>query len=182
VRVCVFCGSSPAARATHHDATVALGEALVASGCGLVYGGAQVGLMGVLADVVLAAGGEVVGVLPASLSSREIAHDGLTELHIVEGMLERKALMASRSDAFAALPGGMGTLDELFEMLTWGQLGLHPVAKPVGLLNVDGFFDDLLAFLDRATADGFVRPHDRAALLVDDTPAGLLHQLGATQP
>lgn len=167
----VFCGSSPG-RPADQVATVAFAEALVAAGHGLVYGGSSVGLMGVLADAVLAAGGAVVGVIPTGLWADEIAHPGLTELHGVGSLAARKALMAERSDAFVALPGGYGTLDELFEMITWTQLRLHD--KPCGLLQVDGFWRDLERFLDGAAAAGFIR---RRLLVSDEDPAALLAQL-----
>jgi len=140
----------------------------------LVYGGGRIGLMGVMADAVLDAHGDVTGVIPDFLASREIAHAGLTELLVVETMHARKALMAARSDAFIAIPGGLGTLDELFEMLTWSQLGLHD--KPCGLLNVTGYFDDVVRFLDRAVADGFVKARDRARIFVDTDAARLLER------
>jgi hypothetical protein len=167
----VFCGSSPG-RPADQAATVAFAEALVAAGHGLVFGGASVGLMGLLADRVLAAGGPVVGVIPAGLWADEIAHQGLTELHTVDSLAARKALMAERSDAFVALPGGYGTLDELFEMITWTQLRLHD--KPCGLLEVDGFWRDLERFLDGAGEAGFIR---RRLLVSDEDPATLLAQL-----
>jgi len=167
----VFCGSSPG-RTLDHAATVAFAEALVAAGHGLVYGGASVGLMGVLADTVLAAGGDVVGVIPSGLWADEIAHAGLTELHVVDSLAARKALMAERSDAFVALPGGYGTLDELFEMITWTQLGLHD--KRCGLLEVDGFWRHLDRFLDGAVDAGFIR---RRLLVTEEDPAALLAQL-----
>ena len=145
---------------------------MAARGFGLVYGGGGIGLMGVLADTVLAEGGRVTGVIPDFLASKEIAHDRLTELLVVETMHARKALMAARSDAFIAIPGGLGTLDELFEMLTWAQLGLHD--KPCGLLNVAGYFDDVVGFLERAVAEGFVKAHHRDRILVDTDAARLL--------
>ena len=146
-RVCVFCGSSVGVRAITRKPR-GLGERSRASGIGLVYGGGNVGLMGVVADAVLAAGGEVIGVIPRALAEREVAHAGLTELHVVDSMHTRKAMMAELSDAFIALPGGLGTLEELFEVLTWAQLGIH--RKPCGLLNVDGFYAPLKQFLDQA--------------------------------
>jgi uncharacterized protein (TIGR00730 family) len=144
------------------EAAVRLGRTLAERGHGVVYGGASVGLMGALADAALAAGGEVVGVIPRSMIDRELAHHGLTALHVVDTMHERKARMTDLADAFVAIPGGHGTLDELFEALTWSQLGIH--AKPIGLWNLEGYYDALLAFLDHASAQGFVRPHDRARL------------------
>src|SRR5262245_8842875 len=145
-RVCVFCGSKSGSRVIYADATRRFGQALVEHGCELVFGAGHVGLMGVLADAVLAAGGNAIGVIPQALVDRELAHGSLTELHIVETMHQRKSLMADLSDAFVALPGGYGTGDELFEILTWAQLGIH--SKPIGLLNVAGYFDPMLAWLD----------------------------------
>ncbi|MBX3024033.1 TIGR00730 family Rossman fold protein [bacterium] len=171
-RVCVFCGSSPGNSPEFARAAERLGRALAEAGIGLVYGGASVGLMGRLADSALAAGGEVVGVIPRALVDREVAHHGLADLRVVGSMHERKALMADLADGFVALPGGLGTLDELFEILTWAQLALH--AKPVGLLDVDGYFAPLLAFLDSAVAARFLAPAHRAMLLVADDPAALL--------
>jgi uncharacterized protein (TIGR00730 family) len=152
-----------------------LGELLVREGIGLVYGGAQVGLMGVLADTVLALGGEVVGVMPEALASRELAHKGLSELYVVASMHERKAQMAQLADAFIALPGGIGTFEELFEVWTWGQLGLHQ--KPCALLNVAGFYDKLTSFLDFVSDEGFVRKSVRDVLLVDSDAERLLTRL-----
>jgi uncharacterized protein (TIGR00730 family) len=172
--VCVFCGSNPGARDSYADAARRLGRALAARRLKLVYGGAAVGLMGALADAALAAGGEVIGVIPAALVEREIAHKGLTELHAVRSMHERKALMADLSDGFIALPGGAGTLEEAFEVWTWGQLGHH--RKPVGLINVEGFFDGLLGFLDHLTAEQFMRREHREMLLVASDPDDLLER------
>jgi uncharacterized protein (TIGR00730 family) len=179
-RVCVFCGSNSGGRPDYADAAVALADAVVAAGAGLVYGGAAVGLMGVVADRALAAGADVIGVIPEHLVGREIAHGGLTDLLVVETMTERKALMADLADCFVALPGGFGTLDELFEVLTWSQLGLH--AKPTGLLDVDGFWSQLDGFLDHAVAEGFLRPAHRRMLLRDDDPARLLARLDQWEP
>jgi uncharacterized protein (TIGR00730 family) len=173
--VCVFCGSSPGARPAYRAAAHALGAALARRGIGLVYGGGRVGLMGTVADAVLAHGGRAVGVIPAALVAREAAHEGLTALHVVESMHERKALMARLSQAFVALPGGLGTLEELCEVLTWSQLGLH--AKPCAVLDVEGYFDPLLALLDRAVAEGFVRPEHRALLIEERDPERLLDRL-----
>ena len=171
-RVCVFCGSSPGLRPAYRTAAESFGALLAERGIGLVYGGASVGLMGAVADAALAAGGEVIGVLPRALATKELAHERLTELRLVDSMHERKAQMADLSDGFVALPGGVGTLEELFEMLTWAQLGLH--AKPCALLETDGYFASLLAFLDHAVDERFVRPPHRALLLVDDAPERLL--------
>jgi uncharacterized protein (TIGR00730 family) len=171
-RLCVFSGSSPGGHPDYAAATAGLGRALAEAGIGVVYGGASVGLMGVVADAALAAGGEVVGVIPRALVDREIAHPGLSELHVVGSMHERKALMADLSDGFVALPGGTGTLDELFEVFTWGQLGLH--AKPLGLLDVRGYYAQLVAFLDHAVQERFVAAEHRDMLVLEDDAAALL--------
>lgn len=178
--VCVFCGSSAGARPSYAAAAARLGERIVERGLGLVYGGGKVGLMGVVADTVMARGGRALGVIPTFLSSREIAHAGLTEIRVVASMHERKAMMAENADAFIALPGGFGTLEELFEVLTWGQLGLHP--KPIALLNVDGFYDALLAFLDHAAAERLLKPEHRALLLVESDPDRILDRLASYTP
>jgi uncharacterized protein (TIGR00730 family) len=175
--VCVFCGARMGASPAYTRAATALGQRIGERGLGLVYGGARVGLMGALADAALAAGAPVLGVLPRSLSSVEVAHAGLTELVLVDGLHARKARMTAESDAFVALPGGFGTLDELFEALTWAQLGLH--TRPLGLLNVDGFWDPLVATIDRQVAEGFVTASDRARLSVEATADALLDALGA---
>ena len=161
-RLCVFCGSSVGNRATYADSARLLGRELAARHVGLVYGGGHIGLMGVLADAALAGGGEVIGVIPQALVDRELAHKGLTELRVVGTMHERKALMADLSDGFIALAGGFGTADELMEILTWAQLGLHD--KPIALLNVAGYFDPVLTWLDRAVEEGFVRAEHRDLL------------------
>jgi len=179
-RVCVFSGSSPGARPEYAAAARALGEAAVRRGLGLVYGGAKVGLMGVVADAVLAAGGEAIGVIPTALMTKEVAHSGLTHLRVVGSMHERKAQMAELSDAFVALPGGIGTLEELTETLSWAQLGLH--AKPCGVLNAGGYFDRLIGFLDHATEERFLAPQHRAMLLVAERPDELLDRLDAYVP
>lgn len=173
--VCVYCGSSPGVDPGFREEAAALGRALAERGQTLVYGGAHVGLMGVVADAALAAGGRVIGVIPASLRSRELAHAGLTELVVTASMHERKQIMAERADAFVALPGGLGTLDELFEIWTWSQLGLH--AKPIGLVNRAGYYDGLITFLERAEAEGFVRAADRARVRVAPSSAALLDAL-----
>ena len=178
-RVCVFCGSSHGVRPAYAAAARTLGRLLVERGLGLVYGGGNVGLMGVIADAVLEAGGEVLGVIPHALMAREIGHPGVTEMHVVDSMHERKALMADRADAFIALPGGVGTFEELFEAITWTQLGLH--AKPCGLLNVDGFYDDLLGFLDHAWAEGFIKPETRAIVKASADPGELLDLLASAR-
>ncbi|MBS1106568.1 MAG: hypothetical protein H6Q91_2070 [Deltaproteobacteria bacterium] len=176
-RICVFCGSSPGARPSYRAAAERLGAAIAKRGLGLVYGGAHVGLMGAIADAALAQGGEVIGVLPRALEAREVAHRGLTELQVVDSMHERKARMAELSGAFVALPGGIGTLEETFEAWTWTQLGLH--AKPCALLDVDGYYAPLQAFLDSAVAERFVRAEHRAMLLVDEDPERLLDALAS---
>jgi len=179
-RICVFTGSNPGVRPAYRAAAVALGELLAARGIELVYGGARIGLMGAVADATMAAGGKAIGVIPEGLKAKEVAHEGLDELHVVASMHERKALMAELSDAFIALPGGVGTFEELFEVLTWTQLGLHH--KPVGVLDVAGYYQPLLAFLDSSVAQGFVREAHRALLHADTTPDGILDQLAAWEP
>jgi uncharacterized protein (TIGR00730 family) len=178
--VCVFCGSSPGARAAYRTAAEEVARALAARGLGLVYGGASVGLMGALADAALAAGAEVVGVVPRALVEREIAHGGLSELHVVESMHERKGLMADLSDGFVALPGGAGTLEELFEVWTWAQLGLHD--KPCALLDVEGYYAGLAAFLDRAVAERFLASEHREMLMLADEPGALLDAFASWRP
>jgi uncharacterized protein (TIGR00730 family) len=174
-RTCVFCGSHDGTPSTYFAAAEALGRALAASGSGLVYGGSHTGLMGALADAVLAGGAEVIGVIPEHLVAREVAHRGLTELRVVRTMHERKAVMSELADAFVVLPGGLGTLEEFFEVLTWSQLGLH--AKPAALLNVGGFYDPLLALLANGVRDGFVYPTYRDRLVVDTDAARLVERL-----
>ena len=163
-RVCVFCGSSPGSKAAYRADAVCLGKLLGQAGLGLVYGGAQVGLMGALADAAHDHGCEVIGVIPRSLAGIEVAHQRLTRLILVETMHERKALMAQQADAFVALPGGFGTLDEFFEILTWAQLGIH--AKPCVLVNTAGYYDHLLTFLQGATGEGFLKPKNYALIHV----------------
>lgn len=177
--LCVFCGSSASSSADFHNAAKALGELCARRGIKLVYGGASVGLMGMVADATLSSGGEVIGVLPQTLVDRELAHNGLTQLFVVESMAERKQLMFDHSDAFLALPGGYGTLDEMFEMLTWMQLGISE--RPCVFLNVDGYYDHLLSFLDRAVRDGLLRSDHRAASLVAVEPEEALAKLEAWQ-
>jgi uncharacterized protein (TIGR00730 family) len=179
-RVCVFTGSSSGVRPEYRAAAAELGRVMAGRGIGLVYGGARVGLMGTLADAALAAGGEVVGVIPAALMAKEIAHSGLTELRVVQSMHERKALMSELADAFVALPGGWGTLEELFEVLTWAQLGLH--RKPCGLVNVQGYFDGLLAFLAHTIDEGFVRREYAAMIAVAASPGELLDRVASASP
>jgi len=173
--VCVFCGSSPGADPAYLEGARALGEAIAATNRVLVYGGAKLGLMGAIADTVLAAGGEVIGVLPQSLVDKEVAHRGLTQLHIVHSMHERKTMMAGFSDAFVAMPGGLGTLEELFEVWTWSQLGLH--RKPIGMFGPRAFFSPLLTYLDHLVAQGFVRKEHREAVTLDEDPYALLERL-----
>ena len=178
--VCVYCGSRAGASPAFTEAARAIGAQIARRGWRLVFGGGRAGLMGCVADAVLAGGAPVVGVIPRSLMEREMGHPGLTELHVVDTMHQRKRLMAERSDAFIALPGGIGTFEELFEVWTWRQLGYHD--KPVGLLNVDGYYDGLLAFLQGTVAQGFVSPPQHALLQVDTDPARLLDALGAAAP
>ena len=177
MRVCVFCGSRTGERTVHADAAGALGALLAARGLGLVYGGGNIGLMGRIADAALAGGGDVTGVIPQHLLDREVAHTGLTALHVVDTMHARKALMAQLSDIFIAAPGGFGTLDELCEILTWAQLGLH--RKPCGLLNVSGYFDPLLAMFDHAVQEGFLSPQHRGLIISDHDATRLLDRLSA---
>ena len=179
-RLCVFSGSSPGGHPDYTQAAEELGRALAAQEIGVVYGGAQVGLMGAIADAALEAGGEVVGVIPQALVDREIAHTGLSELHVVGSMHERKAKMAELADAFIALPGGAGTLEELIEVFTWSMLGLHE--KPLGVLNVNGYYDGLAALFDNAVAQGFLRPEHRAALHTEATPEALLERFDGWRP
>jgi uncharacterized protein (TIGR00730 family) len=174
-RVCVFAGSNPGRRPEYHEAAQTLGQELVARGLGVVYGGGSVGLMGVLADSVLAAGGEIIGVMPRGLFRREVAHQGLTTLYEVGSMHERKALMADLADGFIALPGGFGTFDELFEITTWAQIELH--SKPIGLLNVANFFQPLLALVVHASREGFIPPTHLRLLMIHENIGELLSSL-----
>ena len=178
--ICVFCGSSPGRGDAYLSAARALGGEIASRGLGLVYGGAHVGLMGAVADAALGAGGHVVGVIPEALRDKELAHDGLAELVVTGSMHERKAIMAERADAFVALPGGLGTLEELFEVWTWSQLGFH--AKPCGLLNISGYYDRLIEFLECSVDEGFVRSQHRAMLSVASAAADLLDQLARFEP
>ena len=178
--LCVFCGSRSGAAPVFGEAARSLGTLLAEQGITVVYGGARIGLMGAVADSALAAGGRVIGVIPEAIAAIEIAHEGLTELHRVGSMHERKALMAELSDGFVALPGGLGTLEELFEVWTWAQLAIH--AKPIGLLNVEGFYDSLLAFVAQQEQAGFVNAQHRALLQAAPEPAALLERLAATPP
>jgi uncharacterized protein (TIGR00730 family) len=181
LHVCVFCGSNLGRDPRHAEAARALGTTLAEGGIGLVYGGGKVGLMGTVADAALAAGGTVIGVIPRSLVDKEVEHTGLTSLRVVGSMHERKAMMSDLADGgYIALPGGLGTFEELFEVWTWAQLGYHP--KPVGMLNVGGFYDPLLAFLDTTVTQGFVKPEHRDMLLVDTEPRSLLARLESYVP
>jgi uncharacterized protein (TIGR00730 family) len=175
--VCVFCGSNPGNHSDYAAAAKALGQAIAKRGATLVYGGAEVGLMGIIADAALAAGGQVIGIIPKALMDKEIGHKGLTRLEAVGSMHERKARMAELSDGFVNLPGGTGTLEEMFEVWTWGQLGFH--AKPIGVLNVRGFYDPLMTFLDHQRDEGFVKPGLRDTLLSAESPATLLDAMDA---
>ncbi len=179
-RICVFTGSNPGKRAEYREAAQALGREMVARGLGLVYGAASVGLMGTVADAVLAGGGEVIGVIPRGLFRREVGHEGLTQLHEVNSMHERKALMADLADGFIALPGGYGTFDELFEIITWEQLGIH--SKPIGLLDVAGYFEPLLALIAHAVTEGFVPPQHSNIVIHETSPGMLLDRLASHQP
>ena len=174
-RICVFCGSSSGARPSYAEAAASLGRYLATQRITLVYGGGKLGLMGALADAALAAGGDVIGVMPRSMVEKERAHRGLSELRIVESMHERKAQMADLADAFVALPGGYGTFEEFCEVLTWTQLGLH--RKPCGVLNVDGYYDQLLALFDHAVEEQFVKPAHREMVLSDPEPEALVRRL-----
>jgi uncharacterized protein (TIGR00730 family) len=179
-RVCVYSGSNAGTRSEYADAAEQLARALVARGLDVVYGGADVGLMKVVADTTMAAGGRVIGIMPESLVAREIGHRDITELHVVASMHERKALMEELSDGFVALPGGFGTIEEIVEIATWSQLGMH--AKPFGLLNVAAFYDGLVAFFDHAVTEGFLRPQHRAMLHVSDDPEALLEAFAEWTP
>jgi len=174
-RICIFCGSSVGARPAYREAAQRLGELLAERGVGVVFGGGCVGLMGAVADAALSKGGEVIGVIPESLVRREIGHRGVTKLHVVETMHQRKALMADLSDAFIALPGGYGTLEEFCEAVTWSQLGIQQ--KPCGLLNIERYWDGLLAVLDHAVDEKFVRPENALLILVASTPEDMLERL-----
>ncbi len=178
--VCVFCGSTPGSDRRFADAAQRLGSLLAEQGVTLVYGGGSMGLMGIVADAALARSGKVIGVIPRALVDKEKAHPRLTELRVVKTMHERKAAMADVSDGFVAMPGGFGTLDELFEALSWSQLGIH--AKPCGVLNVAGYFDHLLKFLDHATENGLLRPASRAMVLVERDETAMLAAMGRYQP
>jgi uncharacterized protein (TIGR00730 family) len=174
-RLCVFCGSSHGATAVYADAAKQAGAELARRGIALVYGGGNVGLMGALADAAVAAHGQVIGVIPEALMAKEVGHRGLTDLRVVKTMHERKALMAELSDGFVALPGGFGTFEEFFEILTWAQLGLH--SKPCGLLNVNGFYDPLLSLVDRAIEECFIKPKQRDLIVVESEFGALLDRM-----
>lgn len=179
-RICVFCGSSNGSQPVYAQSARALGTVLASNGIGLVYGGGNVGLMGVVADAAMESGGEVIGVIPEALVQRELAHRAVTELIVVRSMHERKAMMAELSDAFIAMPGGYGTFEEFCEIITWAQLGLH--RKPCAILNVEGYYDPLLALFDRAVAEGFVHPSNRQLVLQGSEPNGLLKLFEAYKP
>ena len=179
-RICIFCGSSTGTRSIYADAARAMGQALLRRRIGLVYGGGNVGLMGTVADVVMQGGGEVIGVIPEALVTRELAHGDITQLIIVHSMHERKAKMAELSDAFIAMPGGYGTFEEFCEIITWAQLGLH--RKPCALLNVDGYYDALLMLFDRAVEEGFLRPTNRRLVIEETDPYRLLEALASYTP
>jgi uncharacterized protein (TIGR00730 family) len=179
-RVCVFCGSSIGRRPEYAESTDRLAAELLRRGIGLVYGGSGVGLMGAIADAMLAGGGEVIGVIPEALMAKELGHTGVTRLEVVRSMHERKARMSRLADAFIALPGGFGTLEEFAEALTWTQLGLQ--AKPCGLLDVDSFFQPLLTWFDRAVSEGFLKPENRRLVIDSRDPADLLDRLAAWRP
>ncbi|WP_181295709.1 TIGR00730 family Rossman fold protein [Pseudomonas sp. Q2-TVG4-2] len=178
--ICIFCGASTGTNPIYREAAIAMGQTLAANGIRLIYGGGAVGLMGVVADAAMTAGGEVIGIIPRSLKESEIGHTGLTRLEVVDGMHARKARMAELSDAFIALPGGLGTLEELFEVWTWGQLGYH--SKPLGLLDTNQFYSKLSHFLDHLVEEGFVKVKYRAMLQRSDSPRDLLQLLNAWQP
>ena len=178
-RVCVYCGSSLGNNPIYREMAEEMGALLARRGIGLVYGGGNVGLMGIVADAAIAGGGEVIGVIPHSLATREIAHAGVSDLRVVDSMHTRKAMMADLSDAFIAMPGGVGTFEEFFEAVTWTQLGLH--RKPCGLLNVGGFYTPLAAFIDQAVTEGFIKPIHRDIIVVDDNPERLLDSLAAIE-
>lgn len=179
-RICVFCGASPGRRPAYLELAASVGSGLAGRGIGIVYGGGRVGMMGAVADAAIAAGGEVIGVIPRGLVDRELAHRGITELRVVETLHERKAAMSDLADGFIALPGGLGTLEELAEVASWAQLGLH--AKPIGLLGPDGYWDALAGFLDHAVEEGFVSLGHRAIVVVDRDLETLLDRFAAGSP
>lgn len=175
--ICVYCGSSPGTHPRFIEGARALGQAMAAQSCALVYGGSRYGMMGAIADAVIAARGRTIGILPRGLATKEAGHPGLSELHMVGSMHERKAMMIDKSEGFIAMPGGMGTLEELCEVITWSQLGIH--RRPIGLLNVEGYFDPFLTFLDHAVDSGFLKATHRELLLVDADPEALLAKMNA---
>ncbi len=179
-RLCVYCGANPGARPEYIQAARNLGAELVHRNIGLVYGGASVGIMGEIADTVLAHGGEVIGVIPKALVDKEVSHNGLTELIVVKSMHERKAEMADHSDGFIAMPGGLGTMEELFEVLTWAQLGFHD--KPCSLFNVASYYDPLIQFIDHAVEEGFIRPVHRGLVMMESDPKKLIDALESYKP
>lgn len=179
-RICVFCGSRPGVRPAYRAAAEAVGGLLAERGIELVYGGGNVGLMGIVADACLAAGGRVVGVIPRALLEWEVGHEGLTRLEVVDSMHTRKARMAELADGFIALPGGLGTFEELFEILTWAQLGFH--SKPIGLLNVEAYYQPLVQMMERGVSEGFMKAENRGLLLVEDNAHALLRTMGAYHP
>lgn len=179
-RLAVYCGSASPADRVYIETARAVGRSLAERGIGVVYGGGRLGLMGAVADAALAAGGEVIGIIPEALRDAEVAHHGCTQLHVVTGMHERKKLFTDLSDGFVTIPGGVGTMDELWEAVSWAQLGYH--AKPVGLLNVAGYYDHLIAFAAKMAEVGFVRAQHRDILIIDDTLDGLLNRFSAFQP
>lgn len=178
-RICIFCGSSPGRKPEYTEAAKATGRVLVKNNLGLVYGGARVGTMGTLADTVLSEGGEVIGVMPRLLVEKEVAHEGLSDLRIVGSMHERKQLMADLADGFIAMPGGLGTFEEFFEVLTWAQLGMHN--KPCGLLNIAGYYDALVGFLDTAVFEQFIQPAHRSLILIRNNADALIQTLRSHQ-
>ena len=180
MRICVFCGASPGRGSAYRELATAVGSGLAERGIGVVYGGGRVGLMGAVADAALAAGGEVIGVIPRRMVDRELAHPGLTSLHVVESLHERKAQMTDLADGFIALPGGLGTLEELAEVASWAQLELHD--KPIGLLGVDGYWAPLIAWLDHAVAEAFISPHHRSLIDVDPDLPSLLQRFESWRP
>ncbi len=179
-RICVFCGSNMGNRPAYRDSAVAMGRLLASRGIGIVYGAGNIGLMGILADAALAAGGKVIGVIPESLMAKEVGHQGLTELRIVKSMHERKAIMSDLSDGFIAMPGGFGTFEEFCEVVTWSQLGIQ--SKPCGLLNVEGYYNPLLQLFDQAVTEGFLREENRRLVLEDREPEGLLAKMAEFVP
>jgi len=175
--ICVYCGSNPGRVADYRNAARQLGHEIADRNLGLVYGGASVGVMGAVADAVLERGGKAIGVIPHALATKEVSHHGLNELFVVDSMHQRKAKMAELSDGFIALPGGWGTIEEIFEMLTWAQLGFHE--KPCGLLNVSGYYDQLFGFLENTIAEQFVKPEYRPMIMMDDSPSSMLQRFSA---